>query len=63
MFNEQSKNTNEAQDKSVNYKDKETNMKIGKWFKRNCELTDNDKIYYQMHQRNPKLGFEPLYSL
>lgn len=38
-------------------------MKIGKLFKRNCELTDNDKIYYQMHQRNPKLGFEPLYSL
>ena len=38
-------------------------MKIGKLFKRNCELTDNDKIYYQMHQHNPKQGYEPLYSL
>ena len=48
---------------TCNAKDKETNVKIGKLFKRNCELTENDKIYYQIHQKNPKLGFEPLYSL
>ena len=48
---------------TCNAKDKETNLKIGKLFKRNCELTENDKIYYQIHQKNPKLGFEPLYSL
>ena len=44
-------------------KDEEINMKIGKLFKKNCELTNNDKIYYQPHNKNPKDGFEPLYSL
>ena len=48
---------------TCNSRDKETNLKIGKLFKVNCELTENDKIYYQIHQKNPKLGFEPLYSL
>ena len=48
---------------TCNYEDEETNIKIGKLFKKNCELTKNDKIYYQMHQHNPKQGYEPLYSL
>lgn len=48
---------------TCNSKDEETNMKIGKLFKTNCELNDNDRIYYQIHQKNPKFGFEPLYSL
>ena len=41
----------------------ETNLKIGNLFKKNCELTKNDKIYYQLHNRNPKDGYEPLYQL
>ena len=48
---------------TCNYKDKETILKIGQLFKKNCELTDKDKIFYQMHHHNPKQGFEPLYSL
>ena len=48
---------------TCNYEDEETNIKIGILFKKNCELTKNDKIYYQMHQHNPKQGYEPLYSL
>lgn len=44
-------------------KDEKINMKIGELFKKNCELTQNDKIYYQVHLHNPKDGFEPLYSL
>lgn len=39
------------------------NIKIGNLFKKNCELTQNDKIYYQPHNRNPKDGYEPLYKL
>ena len=41
----------------------ETNLKIGRLFKKNCELNNNDKIYYQLHNRNPKDGYEPLYQL
>ena len=41
----------------------ETNLKIGNLFKKNCELTKNDKIYYQLHNQNPKDGYEPLYQL
>lgn len=48
---------------TCNHKDEKVNLEIGRLFKKNCELTENDKIYYQMHQHNPKLGFEPLYSL
>lgn len=43
--------------------DKETILTIGKCFKENCKLDTNEKIHYQMHQTNPKFGYEPLYTL
>ena len=41
----------------------ENNLKIGNLFKKNCELTQNDKIYYYLHNKNPKDGYDPLYQL
>ncbi len=43
--------------------EEDTNKKIGNLFKKNCELTKNDKIYYQPHNKSPKDGYEPLYQL
>jgi len=48
---------------TTNWKDEETILTIGKLFKKNCDLKDEEKIYYQVHQHNPKQGHEPLYSL
>lgn len=31
--------------------------------KKNCHLDENEKIHYQMHQKNPKEGYDPIYSL
>ena len=43
--------------------DSETILKIGMLFKKNCLLGENDQIHYQMHQKNPKEGYDPIYSL
>ena len=48
---------------TTNCKDEEAIMIIGKLFKKNCYLGENDKIYYQVHKNNPKNGFEPLFTI
>ena len=43
--------------------DKDTIMKIGKLFKQTCDLGPNDKIHFQFHNKNPKEGHNPTFTL
>ncbi len=43
--------------------DNDTIVKIGQLFKSNCYIGEKEKIHYQMHQKNPKEGYEPIFTL